>query len=195
MTLKDCKCSYCSRYGFPVLWRIKNNLLWYEIPKNGSWTIKESFKGRGRPKQPNLGDKILIVWRNPKKRFKSLFMHYFLEEGGRFNVTQEYFTKQGVDISSYSVLDRRDLMFDRIHEFDTDMEVHHFYPQTKFLSMDFKSFFRPIDIKDLSLELQVPVLNNTTKKRDPEIEFTSPQLDFIHKFYSEDFDFMREYNL
>lgn len=86
-------------------------------------------------------------------------------------------------------------MLDRIHEFDTDMEVHHFYPQTKFLSMDFKSFFRPIDIKDLSLELRAPVLNNTPKKRDPEIEFTSPQLDFIHKFYSEDFDFMKEYNL
>lgn len=191
MIFRSCGCNYCTKYKFPILWNISKKNYWYEIPKNGSWSIKNRYKIRKVKDVAPVGSVIYIVWRDPIERFKSLFMHYFLEEGGRYVLAEEFFAKRGRTLKSYNIQERISLCLSFLEEFDSTMEVHHFYPQTYFLDTRFSDNFKIISIKDLSKELNTKTLNVTSKKRSSGIKFTEEQLNLIRDIYRSDYEFMQ----
>ena len=195
---QKCSCRYCERWGFPMIWKgLPKDSFWYEIPKNGSWSIKMRYKKlKDSTKTPiSADDKIYIIWRHPESRFMSVFSHYFLEEGGRFTLTQDYFKQHGIEIKKIPIKDRIDLCLNNLFLFDSTMEVHHFYPQTYFINQKYKDNFEIIDIRNISKLLGVKSLNSTPKKRFKEIEFTDIHLEKIREIYRDDYKFMEKMGL
>jgi len=197
-SFKQCECYPCKVYPkWPVLWSIGKNRKWYEIPKNGSFTIKQTYFGTVDPgpeikywnNPPEHNDTIIVVWRDPIDRFKSMFMHYFLEEGLRFDCMLNFFSERDVDLGKQCIPKRIELALSHLMEFGTNEECHHFYPQTWFINQTHIHKMQIIEVSELTTLMNVPVDNSTPKDREHLINFTKQQQEFIMDVYKEDYDF------
>lgn len=198
MRLQHCKCNYCTKNGWPLLWVLPNGDNWFEIPKNGSWTIKSTFnrklkrfrKHQGYP--DSLKEKpTLIVWRDPIERFESLFKHYMIKQGIRYKLTEKYFQRQGIDLAKIPVNDRLKLMMDHIEHFSSLEEVHHFYPQTYFIDQNKFANYKILPLEELSVYLKVPVKNAT--KSDYSLILPDNFEKEVREYYSEDYAFYEKH--
>lgn len=180
------------------MWVLPNGDNWFEIPKNGSWTIKSTFnrklkrfrKHQGYP--DSLKEKpTLIVWRDPIERFESLFKHYMIKQGIRYKLTEKYFQRQGIDLAKIPVNDRLKLMMDHIEHFSSLEEVHHFYPQTYFIDQNKFANYKILPLEELSVYLKVPVKNAT--KSDYSLILPDNFEKEVREYYSEDYAFYEKH--
>lgn len=186
---KVCKCKYCTKYGeFPILWEITSGVLWFEIPKNGSSTIKTTYKDRKLIKNMTEYRNFTpyVILRDPVDRFLSLFKHYFLEKERRFIRSQTFCRRLGVNVEKMDILTRLKFLLSNLEELTSDEEVHHFYPQTRFINTEVFEKFEIIKLDNLTHYLKVPVTNKTTNNI---IDLSQSQRDLIKKIYSVDYDF------
>ena len=188
----ECRCGYCLRWGWPLLRHIKKlKLNWFEIPKNGTVSIKWANRNRGHIKNRTKPDtKILIVWRDPVDRFKSIIKHYFVEKGGRYQFGVDFLSRLDKDITSMSIEQIVDFVLDNLDKLSTKDEVHHFYPQVRFIDYEHYHNFEFVDMKDITKRFQTNFLN---KSKAIDINFTDKQISKIKEIYSEDYEFYNNY--
>ena len=195
INFQECRCGYCKRHGnFPVLFDLKNGKYWFEIPKNGSNSIKSTFKGREHVKDfSGLKDvSPVVILRDPIDRFQSLFRHYFLEEGRRFKRGASFCSRNGCDIKNLGVQGRLDFLVENLHKLTSDDEVHHFYPQVNFIDQVYFDNFVIVDIKKLSNFIGVPKSNNTRGGRNANL---TKHQSYIRNVYNDDYVFLKKHNV
>ena len=192
---QKCNCIYCKEHkGFPILWKLSDGNLWFEIPKNGSASIKQTHKNRTHITNfTDYNDAIpYVILRDPIDRFLSLFKHYFLKEGRRFTRSVSFCKKLNENVDLMNIQTRLNFMIDNLDKLATEEEVHHFYPQTHFINSTNFNNFNLIDIKDLSKTLNIPVSNHTAA--DINIHLDNKQLQYINDIYKNDYKFFDKHN-
>ncbi|KKL05016.1 hypothetical protein LCGC14_2610280 [marine sediment metagenome] len=212
MTFQNCNCVYCTHYnGFPILWRLSRGAIWFEIPKNGSSSIKQKYNLAWTSRNPprnilrsklrpiedfKLYENIkpYVVLRDPIDRFVSLFNHYFLNGGKRFHHGTTFCRKLNKDINTMDINARLNFLIDNLSELSTEEEVHHFYSQTHFI--DTKSFndFTLIRLKELSKTLDVPIIGHTPVTDVCDIQLSDKQEQYIKNVYKNDYKFFDTFN-
>ena len=143
----ECSCHYCKLNGY--LWLLKNDMIWVEIPKNGSYNLKKfrlNFNSGPIQQEPHaLLKKIdsidlsihkrgFVILRNPIDRFKSLISHYFIQ-GNRAQFGKQWLANLG--FYSYSNNDILDIVFDNWNKIGNISEPHHFNTQLSFIPTEF----------------------------------------------------------
>ena len=129
---QKCNCIYCKEHkDFPILWKLSDGKLWFEIPKNGSSSIKQAHKNKTHITNfVEYNDTIpYVVLRDPIDRFLSLFKHYFLKEGRRFTRSVSFCKRFNKDVNLMNIQERLNFMINNLDKLTTDEEVHHFYQQ------------------------------------------------------------------
>ena len=76
-TFRECECEWCERYPFPRLYSLGDGQHWFEIPKNGSTSIKEHFPERKLIEGTPITKPIVVIV-DPVDRFVSLLNDYFV---------------------------------------------------------------------------------------------------------------------
>lgn len=176
MIFQECNCNYCKKHGgFPVFWNLRPkgslvDILWFEIPKNGSASIKRAWPKKVHINYKDVLDIFLppirkfwpwnklqvnhttyVVLRDPIDRFISLFKHYFSRAGIRYNLGDDFGKKLGVDIKEMDQKTRFNFVINNLGELSTDEEVHHFYPQSYFIDTNIKyTNINFINLRELS---------------------------------------------
>lgn len=164
------------------------NICWYEIPKNGSSTVKMNVQ-HTRLQQPT-GD-ILVVVRDPIVRAWSTFMHYMMPGANKYTNMRDWFESRfDIQLDHYDINSKVQIFFDHFRAYDTHAKVHHMYPQTYFIDRQYESQFCVIDISKLTAELGVPVANNTEYLDKQQPQFTKTQLAILEDIYKEDYEFI-----
>lgn len=209
MIFQNCKCKYCVYHnGFPILWELEEGVIWFEIPKNGSSSIKREYnlwnpwawRPKGAPQEVPLQKLIpiedfepyrntipYVILRDPVDRFISLFKHYFLDEGRRFSKGAAFCEKLNKDINTMDMNTRLDFLIDNLSELSADEEVHHFYPQAYFI--DTKSFddFKLVKLEDLSKTLNVPNYGHIAATDAYDVQLNDEQERYIKTIYEDDY--------
>jgi len=188
----NCNCGYCQKWGWPSLWHIpKLNLHWFETPKNGTVSIKWGHKRRHHitvHRKPETS--IIVVWRDPVDRFKSIIKHYFIKKGGRYSFGVQFLERNEKDINKMSKSEIVDFVLDNLDKLTTVDEVHHFYPQVAFIKDDFYNNFEFIQMKDICKRFCVNTLNVSQKV---ELQFTETQIGKIKEIYKKDYEFYNKH--
>lgn len=204
---QECDCVCCDAFnGFPILWELSKNVFWFEIPKNGSTSIKKHFGVGVRPNDSTAVDakrpitdyakyQTIVpyaIMRDPVARFTGTLKHYFSQEGQRYHTRGvKFFKRQGYDIEAESLQSCADFVIDNLEKLTSDDEVHHFYPQTHFLDNTFKSF-NLIRMNEISPTFDVGHRNKTATKRT--ITLTPEQEQYIKDVYKQDYEFFQQHN-
>ena len=193
---QKCCCAYCEKYQFPALWELSDGVLWFEIPKNGSSTMKTNhnitFWNERRPIR-NLesykNSVPCVIFRDPVDRFLSLFVHYFMETERRFGKGNAFCKRLDMNIKNMSVDIRLDFLINNLKELTTDEEVHHFYPQTCFIDTNHFDKFNVININDLSETFGFPTNTRTRKV----VQLSGEQEQYIKQTYADDYNFFKQH--
>ena len=187
MIFQICKCGYCTDVVFPTLWQLPN-ICWYEIPKNGSATVKMNVQHKQIHKPTG---NILVVVRDPIVRAWSTFMHYMMPGANKYTRMQDWFAHTfNIQLDNYDINSKVQIFFDHFRAYNTHIRVHHMYPQTYFIDRQYESQFRVIDISKLTAELGVPVTNNTEYLDKQQPQFTKTQQTILEDIYKEDYEFI-----
>jgi len=186
---QKCKCRGCET---PYIQLIDNDIIWFEIPKNGSSSIKEVLK-KSRPgmgysgvsnkqlKSMNLEDyRCFCILRNPYDRFLSSYNQFVLDRRLFNSILQKNnLTNSIVDI------------IDNIHLFGSSQVIHHFYPQNYFVN-EYKDFIKFISIENINEFFEVLGDFKSKKNHHPnrkKIEsLTDIEKEKIYYLHKEDFD-------
>lgn len=198
----ECRCGYCvegSHYtGFPSVWRIAEDKLWIEIPKNGSAFMKHHFQvpfHRGVVNDKvtrNEYDTNEIPWvivRDPIERFSSLVRHYTW--GSRKNHLRNFYSGDVSDTNSLI-----ECFIEKCNTLGSNVEGHHFHPQCYFVrDLGFKSL-NIVHLKDAGKvfypEIDVDKVSDYHLNRGGgygKIEFDEGQIKRIKEKYIEDYEF------
>ena len=189
-----CECIYCKQYNdFPVLWRLTKDILWFEIPKNGSSSVKHTYTNKQHIKDTSQYTDATpyVILRDPVDRFVSLFKHYFLEEGRRFTRSVAFCKRLGVDVNRMNIGERFAFLLDNLEELTTAEEVHHFYPQVSFIDETHFNTFNLLNMSDISKELNIPIMGHT--KSNVILNPTDDQLHYIKTIYKDDYTFFHKH--
>lgn len=194
---QDCKCAYCKEIGqFPRHVYVKTiGRNWFETPKNGTVSIKWSCKLNriDNPASGNTGKPSIVVYRDPLDRFRSTFLHYFHENGERYERTKykdfgsgkEFFNIDlEYDIEELSLHERAEILLENVNKLSTRQEVHHWWPQTDFFNTD---NIEIISMNQINEVFGIKAFLNQQKKVD--FEFTNHQKNVIMDLYSQDYDY------
>jgi hypothetical protein len=206
----ECDCHFCVSSSYNLEkgvsaarpWLLSGKTIYMEIPKNGSSSIKhhfihlsnESFKQIDPSMISNYKD-IIVVLRDPIKRFTSLLSHYFITTHGHlvdrsipFNHGRKWLKSQGIsqDINHSNVCK---IIIDNIEKIASLYEPHHWNTQTSFLlNEDFyksDANIRYIKMEDI-YTLGVGEKRNWSESKDI---FVGPEeYKKIKEMYFEDFD-------
>ena len=182
------------------MWELNNSEVWIEIPKNGSYNLKQlKFNYDSRysvESQPNSKihkitkiDKSkhktgFVILRNPIDRFKSLLSHYFIN-GSRLSMGSDWLKlikAEYVDASNIA-----DIVLDNWAVIGSIKEPHHFNSQKSFIPNEFfeieSKFY---DLKHLSSIFGVN--SNVNSSNSSKIQLTENNLNQLHNLYTSDFE-------
>ena len=192
---QTCNCHYCKRNGgFPHHVYVRTiNRNWFETPKNGTVSIKWGCKlnradvhAMNNTKKPSI-----VVYRDPVDRFRSTFLHYFHEDGLRFQNLEGkrfgdgvgFFENLGYNIHELRLHERADILLDNLDKLSTKEEVHHWWPQVDFFNTD---DIEIIPMSKINQTFKIKAILNQQKKVD--FEFTNEQKNSIIDIYTIDYD-------
>ena len=185
---------YCVKHRFPLLWELEPGVAWFEIPKNGSFSVKEKYpkriliSGDAYSDQYSLDRdaRCIVVLRDPVDRFLSMYRHYFMATGARFKAGARFMGRINL-IGG----DRLQSVIDNLHELSTAEEVHHFRPQCSFVDRVAHYRYQLIGMSGLSKLLGVDRLNTTD---GASATISSDQVAQIKTIYRSDYEFFDEFN-
>ena len=192
MIFQTCECGYCTDIVFPALWQLPDGRGWFEIPKNGSHTVKSNLEYT-RP-HSTVND-ILVFVRDPVRRAWGTFGHYMIPGQGKYKKTKEWFIDRiNIDIDDYNVKSKLAIWMDHWPVLDTNMKVHHLYPQTHFVDQQYQSQLRVMQLEKLTEELGVTTKNQTNFPHGWETQwFSKKQLAIVEDTYKEDYEFIEKH--
>lgn len=192
MIFQKCECSYCKRWGWPLLWKLGDEKYWFEIPKNGSASIKRSdlFKEQQIKNLEAYSHVVpIVIFRDPVQRFVSLFKHYFCIGGDRQEMGFKFFKRLGHgDFQNLKTKEKLKIVFDSFDKISPNEEVHHFYPQTYFIDQIIFDKFEVIPIENLTKALDLHRVRNVSIVKEM-IRLNNSQIERIKEIYKDDYDF------
>jgi hypothetical protein len=199
----NCECDYCKRNTY--LWQLKNGIVWVEIPKNGSYNLKE-FKFKYDSRFPienqknsilnkiqnidtNIHKRAFTIIRNPIDRFKSLVSHYFIN-GSRNAYGKSWLTSLGIqETNSDKVVSD---VLKNWHFISKIFEPHHFNSQKSFIPNEFFEIPHMIyNVSELNLMFGLQVGINSSNSSG--IKIYDNDLEKIIKIYEDDINLYSKY--
>jgi beta-1,4-mannosyl-glycoprotein beta-1,4-N-acetylglucosaminyltransferase len=197
----DCKCYWCQKLQFPLMYDLDGEKNWFEIPRNCTVTIKETFPNRQQVmrnarkyKQIVETEKPIVIFSDPVERFISL-INVYLNNGERYDMYgKDAFFTFGKNIDDCTKEEKVDLFFRNLHKFNSNHQVHHFHPQCRFV--DTKNFEEFIIVKkeDVNEFFGVNRKLNETKKEITLDDFSEEQIEFIKRAYKSDYEFIEQHS-
>jgi hypothetical protein len=200
----NCNCEYCINNTY--VWSVNNDAVWIEIPKNGSYNLKEfRFKFDSTKKesqQSSLLTKIniseinnftrgFVILRNPLERFRSLLSHYFIN-GSRFDSNKGPNWLNLLGIQNFNNSNICDIVLDNWEHIHLLAEPHHFNSQRSFIPNEFFNLsFMIYHIDDLSLYFGLQTGINSSDSSN--IIISDTNFLRIKKMYEDDFDLYTKY--
>jgi hypothetical protein len=195
---------YCTNNTY--VWSINDSVVWIEIPKNGSYNLKQFRFNFDSTKKESEQVSLLktineseiksfkrgfVVLRNPIERFRSLLSHYFIK-GGRFD------NKMGPDwLNSLGIVDFNndnicDIFLDNWNHIEKLSEPHHFNSQSSFIPNEFFNLSYMIyHMDELSLYFGLDANINSSGSSD--VVISDSNLERIKKLYADDFELYSKY--
>lgn len=200
----NCNCAYCTNNTY--IWSINNSVVWVEIPKNGSYNLKQ-FRFRfdstkTESEQTSLLKKInqseiklfkrgFVILRNPIERFRSLLSHYFIK-GGRFDNKMGPNWLHSLGITNFNKDNICDIVLDNWKDIEKLSEPHHFNSQTSFISDDFFDLsYMVYHMDELSLYFGLQAGINSSGSSD--VVISDSNLERIKQLYAGDFELYSKY--
>jgi len=199
----ECDCNYCKMNTY--LWDIGGDMIWAEIPKNGSYNLKQfRFNYDSRfpiETQPNSNLKKInkipinqykrgfVILRNPLDRFKSLLSHYFIN-GSRLHKGVDWLNNNHIsNVNSDNVVD---IILDNWGNLGNIAEPHHFNSQSSFLPKEFFQIPHMIyDMSEISLLFGLEAGVNSSISSD--IFVSDYNITRIKSIYRDDFELYKKY--
>jgi hypothetical protein len=200
----NCSCAYCTNNTY--IWSINDSVVWIEIPKNGSYNLKQfRFKFDSTKKeseQVSLLKKIneseiksfkrgFVVLRNPIERFRSLLSHYFIK-GGRFDNKMGPNWLNSLGISNFNNDNICDIVLDNWNHIEKLSEPHHFNSQSSFIPNEFFNLSYMIYHMD-ELSLYFGLDSNINSSGSSDVVISDSNLERIKKLYADDFELYSKY--
>lgn len=182
----SCDCNGCKS---PYIQKI-DNILWFEIPKNGSSSIKQALNQKGKKwvgvkdiSEIKLNEtKSYSIIRNPYDRFLSAY-HQFVTDKRLF---QSKLIEMELEESIENIIDN-------MHEWGSQERIHHFYPQSHFIKA-FHPHIELIPIEEIDKFFKVLGVesnkSNAFPKRPTREELSEEEREKIYNLYKEDFDYL-----
>lgn len=200
----NCDCPYCKNNTY--IWSVDNNAVWIEIPKNGSYNLKQfRFKFDSRKKESEQISLLkgiqksdiesftrgFVILRNPLERFRSLLSHYFIN-GSRFHSNKGPNWLNSLGISQFNNNDICDIVLDNWQHIDKLSEPHHFNSQSSFIPKEFFNLaFMIYHMDDLSLYFGLQSGINSSDSTH--IHISDDNLKRIQTIYEDDFKLYTKY--
>jgi hypothetical protein len=191
---KECKCEWCIESSFPRLYSLNNdkNEYWFEIPKNGSASIKGHFvKCQEIEDRPKV--KPIVVLDDPIDRFISLMNDYFVIPNYHNLWGQDILKSLNLDIEKSTKDEIIKAVIQNLDKITSDQQVHHWYPQTHFIDQRNYDSFEVIFKKDINRRFGVDKIINCSKKKFGKDDLTENQIDIIRRIYISDYIFIENY--
>lgn len=199
----NCSCNYCKMNTY--LWELGNGLVWVEIPKNGSYNLKQfrlkydsqysvneqpnSLIKRLETLDTSIHKRAFVILRNPIERFKSLVSHYFIK-GGRAQFGKHWLANVGVH--NWSNDDLVDIILENWNHIGRISEPHHFNSQNSFIPKEFFETSHMIyDMSELSLIFGLNIGVNSSGSSD--IKLNDENLKKIIDIYEDDIELYQRY--
>jgi hypothetical protein len=200
----SCNCEYCINNTY--IWSVDNNAVWVEIPKNGSYNLKEfrfKFDSTIREsEQFSLLTKIniseinnftrgFVILRNPLERFCSLLSHYFIN-GSRFDSNKGPNWLNLLGIQNFNNSNICDIVLDNWEHIHLLAEPHHFNSQKSFIPDEFFNLYYMVyHIDELSLYFGLNKGINSSGSSD--VVISDFNLQRIKQLYADDFELYSKY--
>lgn len=182
-----CNCDYCQKTTY--IWRLPNNTLWVEIPRNGSFTIKKeaSFNPMQKVLYKDIEKYTDAFWfmRNPIHRFKSLISEFFFD-GTRRQQGRTWLRDLDIPVG---VSDDYipEIVCDYFQFINKIPDCHLWDTQSSFVA-DEIMLLPNIKAFDISFMKKFMLLEETNKTTSPNIDLAEKCIYFLKDFYCLDFD-------
>lgn len=199
MTFNNCQCYWCNTLKWPLLYDLDGNSIWFEIPRSCSVTIKESFKNRkqvfrGTEEYDNLKDKKpIVIITDPVRRFISCINAYLVERQRYYHYGKQIFDSFGIDLDLCTKQEKIDLFFKNINKINSNHQVHHFHPQTKFVDTENFNEFVVLRRYQIGAYFGINSVLNFTHKEITEDDLSKDQINLIQNYYKSDYEFLERY--
>ena len=200
-SFNECKCYWCNTLNWPLLYDLDGEKSWFEIPRSGSVTIKESFSDRkqvfrGTEEYEEIKQREkppVVIFSEPVERFLSCMNVYIVPGQRYYDYGKDIFASFGVDLDECSKEEKIDYFFKNLHKIVSHHQVHHFHPQTSFIDFENFDLFSVITRHEIGLYFGISKHMNKTKKEVTLEDLSQDQLDFIKWVYRSDYEFFEKY--
>jgi len=193
-----CECFWCNKLEYPLLYNLDGDKYWFEIPRCGTVTIKESYPNRKKvfrtdDEYDEIKSKPAVVISDPLERFISTLNAYLTPKQRYYHYGKDMFEAFSVDLDECTKEEKVELFFRNIHKMVTLHQVHHFHPQTRFIDTNKFKKFTVVKREEINSFFGTPKHMNETVK-DITIEDLSPeQIEFVKRIYKSDYEFIKKH--
>lgn len=196
----DCKCFWCQKLSFPLLYDLDGDKTWFEIPRSCSVTVKETHPNRvqimrtdDRYSEIARSKKPIVIFTDPVDRFISCINAYVTPGQRYYHYGLDIFESFNRNLETVSKQEKIDLFFEHMHKIGSVHQVHHFHPQCRFVDTQRFKDFTVVLRKDVSKFFGTKQKLNTTKKDITRKDLSKAQISFINNIYKSDNEFLKKY--
>lgn len=180
-----CPCTYCSTFSF--VWKLPNNTLWVEIPRNGSLSVKSepSFSPLFNVLYREINQFSDAFWfmRHPVARFKSLLSEYFFY-GKKISAGKAWINNIVPGASDDLI---PEIVCDYFDDISKLPECHLWDTQASFVPNEVMELptIKAFDVSFLHEKMNLPYSNQTDSHK---IDLPERCIHFIQDFYCDDYE-------
>jgi beta-1,4-mannosyl-glycoprotein beta-1,4-N-acetylglucosaminyltransferase len=196
----DCKCYWCEKLQFPLMYDLDGEKMWFEVPRSCSVTVKESFPNKAQVmrrtrKYREIVDveKPIVIFTDPLERFISLINVYLVDKQRYHGYGKDIFSMFGKNLEECTKEEKINLFFKNLHRINSNHQVHHFHPQCRFVDTENFEEFTIVLREDVNEFFGINQKLNETKKEITLEDFSDEQIEFITRTYKADYDFIEKY--
>jgi beta-1,4-mannosyl-glycoprotein beta-1,4-N-acetylglucosaminyltransferase len=199
-SFSDCKCYWCEKLQFPLMYDLDGEKMWFEVPRSCSVTVKESFPNKAQVmrrtrKYREIVDveKPIVIFTDPLERFISLINVYLVDKQRYHGYGKDLFSMFARQLEECTKEEKIDLFFKNLHRINSNHQVHHFHPQCRFVDTENFEEFTIVLREDVNEFFGINQKLNETKKEITLEDFSDEQIEFITRTYKADYDFIEKY--
>jgi hypothetical protein len=199
-SFNNCKCYWCEKLKFPLLYDLDGDKSWFEVPRSCSVTIKESFPARQqvfRNTKKYIGmvdtETPIVVFTDPLERFISLINVYLTDKQRYIGYGKDLFSTFGKNLDECTKEEKIDLFFKNLNKINSNHQVHHFHPQSKFVDTENFADLTVIKREDVNEFFGITQKLNETRKDITLADLSEEQIEFVKRIYQSDYEFIEKY--
>ena len=199
-SFNDCKCYWCQKLQFPLMYDLDGEKSWFEVPRSCSVTVKESFPDRKQVmrntrkyRETVETEKPIVIFTDPLERFISLINVYLVDKQRYHGYGKDIFSTFAKNLDDCTKEEKIDLFFRNVHKINSNHQVHHFHPQCRFVDTENFEDFTIVKKEDVNEFFGIDKKLNETKKEITLEDLSEEQIEFVKRAYKSDYDFIEKY--